>query len=117
MIQRMEELLLIQKFEKNMKSGYSIDWSDEASDNLDSIIDYLQNRWTEREISRFFKKLDKRLNLISVNPLLFPVIDFAPNLRRSVLTEQTTIYYEIKIDVVVILSLFDNRKDPQSRKI
>lgn len=33
-----------------MQSGYNIDWSDEASDNLDSIIDYLQSRWTDREI-------------------------------------------------------------------
>lgn len=100
-----------------MKNGYSIDWSDEASDNLDSIIEYLKNKWTEREIRLFFKKLDKRIDLISKNPLLFPVIDIAPNFRRCVLTEQTTIYYEIKIDVVVILSLFDNRKDPHSRKV
>ncbi len=113
----MEELLLIQKFEKNMKSGYSIDWSDEASDNLDSIIDYLQNKWTDREIRKFFKKLDKRIDLISKNPLLFPEVDLTTNIRRSVLTEQTTIYYEIKIDMVVILSLFDNRKDPKSIRI
>lgn len=110
----MEELLLIQKFEKNMKSGYSIDWSDEASDNLDSIIDYLQKKWTDREIGRFFKKLDKHIDLISKNPFSFPVVDLTTNLRRSVLTEQTTIYYEIKNDIVVILSLFVNRKDPKS---
>ena len=97
-----------------MKSGYSIDWSDEALDNLDSIIEYLQNKWTDREISRFFKKLDKHIDLISKNPLLFPVVDLTTNLRRSVLTQQTTIYYAIKNDVIVILSLFDNRKDPKS---
>ena len=113
----MGEFNHIQKFEKNMKSGYEIDWSDEASANLDSIIEYLQNRWTDREISRFFKKLDKRIDLISRNPLTFPVVDLRINIRRSVLSEQTTIYYEIKADVVVILSLFDNRRDPDSLKI
>jgi len=100
-----------------MKSGYSIDWSDEASDNLDSIIEYLQNKWTDREIRRFFKKLDKRIDLISKNPLLFPVVDLTMNARRSVLTAQTTIYYQIKLDVVIILSLFDNRRDPHSFRI
>jgi plasmid stabilization system protein ParE len=113
----MEEFNHILKFERNMKSGYRIDWSDEASDNLDSIIEYLQNRWTDREIGRFFKKLDKRIDLISRNPHAYPVIDLRINIRRSVLSEQTTIYYEIKPDVVVILSLFDNRKDPDSKKI
>ena len=100
-----------------MKSGYNIDWSDEASGNLDSIIEYLQNRWTDREIGRFFKKLDKRIDTISRNPFAFPVVDFRDNLRKCVLSEQTTIYYEIKSDAVVILSLFDNRKDPNSLKI
>ena len=100
-----------------MKSGYKIDWSDEASSNLDDIIEYLQNKWTDREIRRFFQKLDKRIMLISRNPFAFPVVDVRINIRRSVLSRQTSIYYEIKADVVVILSLFDNRKDPDSIKI
>lgn len=99
-----------------MKSGYEINWSDEASANLDSIIEYLQNRWTDREISRFFKKLDKLINLISRNPHSFPVVDLKINIRRIVLSKQTSIYYEIKQNEVVILSLFDNRRDPDSNK-
>ncbi len=100
-----------------MKSGYKIDWADEARQNLDAIIEYLQNRWTAKEISNFFKKLDKRIDIISRNPHAYPDIDLKSGLRRSVLTEQTSIYYEIKTDSVVILSLFDNRKDPDSLKL
>lgn len=100
-----------------MRSGYNISWTNEAIDNLDSIIDYLQNRWTEKEISGFFKRLDKRINLISRNPHAFPVVDTRINIRKCVLSEQTSIYYEIKPDVVVILAFFDNRKDPNKRKI
>lgn len=77
---------------KDMKSGYKIDWADEALHNLDSIIEYLQNRWTDREISKFFKKLDNRLDVISKNPLAYPEIELKSNIRRSILTEQTTIY-------------------------
>jgi plasmid stabilization system protein ParE len=75
-----------------MKSGYNLDWTDEALHNLDSIIEYLQNRWTDREISKFFKKPDNRLDVISENPLAYPEIELKSNIRRSVLTEQTTIY-------------------------
>jgi plasmid stabilization system protein ParE len=100
-----------------MKSGYKIDWADEARQNLDSIIEYLDNRWTDKEISNFFKKLDKRIDIISRNPHAYPTIDLRSDLRRSVLTEQTSIYYEIKSDSIVILSLFDNRKDPDSLKL
>lgn len=113
----MEEFNHIRRSERNMKSGYKIDWSDEASANLDSIVEYLQNSWTDREISRFVKKLDKRIDLLSKNPHAYPVVDRRINIRRSVLSKQTTIYYEVKTDAVVILSLFDNRKDPDSLKI
>lgn len=100
-----------------MKSGYNIDWADEALNNIDSIIDYLTIRWTDKEIRNFFKKLDRCLNIISKNPLSFPVSDFRPNIRRCVLSPQTTIYYEIKIDKIVILSVFVNYQDPLSIKI
>ncbi len=55
-----------------MKSCYKIGWTAEALNNLDDIIDYLTNRWTDREISKFYKSLNKRLELISKNPLTFP---------------------------------------------
>lgn len=100
-----------------MRNGYNVSWTDEANHNLDLIIDYLQNRWSGREISIFFKKLDKRIELISKNPYAFPILDNRINIRKCVLSAQTSIYYEIKPDAVVILSLFDNRKDPDSLKI
>jgi plasmid stabilization system protein ParE len=33
-----------------MKNTYKLIWSDEALQNLKDIIDYPENRWTEREI-------------------------------------------------------------------
>jgi hypothetical protein len=48
-----------------MKNGYEITWSLEASENLDSIIEYFETNWTEKEINDFFLKLEKRLNIIS----------------------------------------------------
>ena len=100
-----------------MKSGFRIDWSDEAINNLDSIIDYLTINWSDKEIRNFFRKLNRRLDIISKNPLSFPASDLRISIRRCVLTEQTSIYYEIKKDSIVILSFSDNRRDPQSIKI
>lgn len=100
-----------------MKSGYSIVWSDEASSNLDSIIEYLQNRWTDKEISRFFKLLEKRIGILSHNPHAFPAVEFDSNIKRCVLSEQTSLFYQIQSDTIVILSLFDNRRNPDSLQL
>ncbi len=113
----MEELSHIQKLGKDMKSGYKIEWTDEASTNLDLIIDYLTHYWSDKQIRNFYRKLEKRLSVILKNPYTFPQSDVKSNVRRCVLTEQTTIYYEIKSDSIVILSLFDTRKNPKSLKI
>ena len=100
-----------------MKSGYRIDWADEALENLDYINDYLTIRWTNREVRNFYISLERTLKLILNNPLAFPASDLRSNVRRSVLSKQTTIYYEIKEESIEILSLFDNRRYPKSLKI
>ncbi len=100
-----------------MKNGYRIDWSEEAIKNLDSIIYYLSGKWTIREISNFYKLLDKKLVIISKNPDIFSNSGLKSNVKRCVLSKQTSIYFEVKDDNIVILTLFDNRKNPKSIKI
>jgi plasmid stabilization system protein ParE len=51
-----------------MGNTYKIIWSDEALNNLKSIIAYLESRWSKKEISKFADLLDKNVNLIKDNP-------------------------------------------------
>lgn len=100
-----------------MRSGYRIAWSDRAVLDLQHIISYLLQRWTEREVQKFVNKLDQRLTLISINPSLFPKTSRRKNVRRSVLTRQTVIYYELFENTVRIVTLFDPRQNPKKLKI
>jgi len=95
-----------------MKNTYKLIWSDEALNNLNSIVNYLENRWSEREIKRFAQLLDKQLKLIENNPQLFAESDKSKGLRKSVLSKQTTIYYTIIDSQIRLISLFDNRQNP-----
>ena len=74
-----------------MRSGYRILWTDRATFDLQSIIDYLLYKWTEKEVQNFVRKLEKRLELIFVNPRLLPKTSKRNNVRRSVLTKHTVI--------------------------
>lgn len=95
-----------------MKNTYKLVWSDEALINLKGIIDYLEKRWTKREIKKFAQLLDKQLNLIQNNPLLFSESHRSHGLRKAVLSRQTTIYYKIVNFEIHIITLFDNRQNP-----
>jgi len=95
-----------------MKNTYKLIWSDEALNNLKGIVDYLENRWTKREIKKFALLLEKQLKLIEENPFLFAESNKSNGLRKSVLSRQTTIYYRIIDYEIRIITLFDNRQNP-----
>ena len=99
-----------------MESTYKIIWTDEALTNLADIIDYLEHRWTEREIKNFAKLLDRQINMIQTNPELFPTSPTSNRLRKSVLSKQTTICYRVDNDEIRIVTLFDNRQNPKRLK-
>ena len=102
-----------------MKNGYNIDWTSEAERNLNAIFDYFETKWTQREISNFAIKLELTLQQISEYPTAFPYYDKEKNVRRCVLSSQTTIYYtEIPFENrIVIITLFDNRQSTDNLKI
>ncbi len=100
-----------------MINTYKIIWSDEALTNLDAILKYLEIYWTEKEIKRFLNNLDKRIKLISLNPLIFPSTLRSNNIRKSVLSKQTSIFYRVSKDQIEIISIFDTRQNPDKLHI
>jgi plasmid stabilization system protein ParE len=96
--------------------GYKLRWTEEAAQNLDDILDYFERRWTEKETFEFKRKLSALLLMITENPLLFPVSDYRSDLRRAVLSNQTSIYYLVKKEEIHLIFLFDNRMDTERLK-
>lgn len=98
-----------------MKSGYKIVWTDCALDELAGTIEYLEKYFTEKELKKLAREIEKKLNLISENPLIFPVSDKI-NLRKVVVEKYNTLYYRIKEEGVEIISFFSNMQSPAKRK-
>jgi plasmid stabilization system protein ParE len=100
-----------------MKNGYKVLWSEQALRDLQGVINYLSENWTQRELKNFSRRLDKRINLISHYPNLFPSSYKQKSIRRSVLTKHTTVYYQVGLQTITIISLFDTRQNPKKLKI
>ena len=99
-----------------MKNIFKIIWSDEARKNLNVIINYLEKNWTEKELKQFTKLLDNSINSIEKNPNLFPLFNHSTNVRRFVISKQTSIFYHIVDSEVRLITLFDNRQNPKRLK-
>jgi plasmid stabilization system protein ParE len=100
-----------------MKSGLKIRWTEEATKNLESIILYLETNWTPKELRKFFQKLEKQLVLISIFPDAYPLSLKKKKIHRCVFAKNLTVYYTVKDEYLVLLSIFDTRQQPVKVKI
>lgn len=100
-----------------MKSGYKILWSDHAIFELKETIEYLENKWTEKELRTFSVKLDHTIELISKSPEIFPISIEKNNIRKAVVEKHNNLYYRINKNTIEIISLYANRKNPIKKKI
>ena len=100
-----------------MENTYKLIWSDEALKGLKEIIEYLENKFPEKEVKKFAKKLDKQLDLIKKSPESNPRSKYSNKIRRTVIAKLTSIYYIIDKNEIKLISIVDNRKNPKELKL
>ena len=91
--------------------SYQIIWSPKANHIYQQILKYLQEKWTEREINNFIKRTEAVLSFINQNPLLYRYSK-QNNSYKCVVTEQTSLIYQINQDKIELLFFWDNRQNP-----
>lgn len=84
---------------------------------LENLFVYLEENWSVKVKADFIKKLDKNISLIISQPELFPESDKESGLRKCVVTKQTTLFFKSNEKEIHILTVFDNRQDPDKFKI
>jgi plasmid stabilization system protein ParE len=91
---------------------YKIIWKEEALNQLDANIRYLEAHWSLREIDNFLDEIAANEQLIARNPELFAFAPEAPQYHKCMVSKHAVIYYKVESDVVKIHSLWDPRQDP-----
>ncbi|WP_339890106.1 type II toxin-antitoxin system RelE/ParE family toxin [uncultured Flavobacterium sp.] len=100
-----------------MKSGYRILWTDNSLKELEEIITFLEENWTDKELQKLASSIEKTLNLISQNPYLFQSSDFKPEIRRAVILSLNSMYYRVLVNDIEILSFFFNKQNPEKKNL
>ena len=89
-------------------------WSPDAVNDFESILEYLELKWSNRIARRFINKIDDNIELIIEDPKIFPLINQEMQIRKSVITKQNTLFYREINGKIEIVRLFDTRKDPKN---
>lgn len=99
-----------------MENGCKIEWTDRAVNDFNGIIRYLSDNWSDQEIRKFVRCIDKTIHQIRTSPDSFPVTSYRPGLRRCVCSKLHTIYYLVENEIVYIITVWDNRCNTEKLK-
>lgn len=94
-----------------------IEWSPRSKQDYLNLLDYLTDKWGNKTIKKFNDRLQSILELISERPEIYPSSGKKKQVRRCVISRQTSLYYQVKKDKIELITLFDNRKNPAKRKV
>lgn len=90
---------------------YDLYWTNEAVANLENIIAYLEENWSEKEVAKFKNGLSKLLNIICRYSFIFPQSEHQKRLRKAVLSKQISVFYEVRGKSIFLAYIFSNAQD------
>jgi len=92
--------------------GLVVVFSDVAVDMLISIGEFIENKWSLKQTHEFLLKVHKTINLVSEQPYMFKASEFDKDIRIGLVSKQTSFYYKIRENEIIILFFWDNRQEP-----
>lgn len=88
--------------------------TDNAKFTLQTIFDSIESGFSPKSADMFLLEVEKTLLQVSKNPEIFKATPLSKNVRIVKISKQTSFYYQINNNTVVVLYFWDNRQDPIS---
>jgi plasmid stabilization system protein ParE len=87
-------------------------FTDDGIDTLQSTASFIESKWNSKQAEKFLEKVYKTLFLASENPYMFKAFSLSDNIRVGLISKQTSFFYRVEENEIVILFFFDNRQEP-----
>ncbi|MGB0888005.1 MAG: type II toxin-antitoxin system RelE/ParE family toxin [Vicingaceae bacterium] len=85
-----------------------------AEKKIEFLMDYLEDEWSAKIKNEFLEKLKLATSQISKFPKSCPESKKIKGIYKFTLSKQTSFYYRIVLDEIEIITLIDNRQNPDS---
>ncbi|WP_420580375.1 type II toxin-antitoxin system RelE/ParE family toxin [Reichenbachiella sp.] len=92
--------------------NYKVYLSPVAEFKLQSLTEYLNAEWGEKSKQKFLNELVQSVSKIESFPESCPKSDSFNGIFKCVVSKLTSFYYRIKNDEIEIITLTDNRQNP-----
>ena len=76
--------------------AFKIIWTKQAIKGYDNIINYLEENWSDREVSNFVREADRFFETLSLQPEILQRTARSKNVFRGPINPLTIVIYRIK---------------------
>lgn len=89
----------------------TIKWTPKAVNSYKNTIAFISEKWSQKEVDTFKLKTKHVIELIKVRPKMFKRSKLK-NIHIAKISKQTSIFYMVKNNNLIILLFWDNRQNP-----
>jgi plasmid stabilization system protein ParE len=93
---------------------YEIIYTTEFENDFEELIGYLSNKWSIKIAQQFANQLDDLIFALSKMPFIGKKSLENPLVRGIVVTDKNILFYSVKENQIILLSLFDTRQNLNS---
>lgn len=84
-----------------------------AEYKLLKLLQYIEDEWGKPSKKRFLEELETKIKQIYSQPYSSPSIKEFPEIHWCVVTPQSSFYYRLLEQEIEIITITDNRQDPE----
>lgn len=95
---------------------YQVIWTAKAIETYISNIEYLESAWTEREVKKFMHDVEKKIKLLSAQPLTgSEKSKKQPQIRHTLIHKRVSLIYRIasrkkQVELLLFWNTYQNPK-------
>ncbi|MFM7488113.1 MAG: type II toxin-antitoxin system RelE/ParE family toxin [Cytophagales bacterium] len=93
--------------------SYQLNWTEESIKTFNQNTEYLASDWGNQVVNDFLDRVDEVLELVSLNPSVFPVHNAASKVHRCIVNRRIILYFKIvdngRVD---LLTFWNTYRDP-----
>jgi len=93
---------------------FEVRYSTRAYSEYEEILGYVLEKFGAVSAAKVDAHFEEVIDQIAINPYLFPYSNKHKNLRRCVISPQTTLYYRFNGDCVELASFRGNKMNPKT---
>lgn len=90
-------------------------WSPHALKDFSKNIEYLENRFSEKEVKHFIEKTEQIFSIIDKKPTTFKKVNYK-HIHSVPVVSQITLYYKYDSNNIYLLRFWNNHKDVRKLK-